>query len=291
MACHWLRRSWNVSRIQVLPVAPLFRSRLLASNQPSRYGKVKKHLILQFFVIWYLDLVNFDKYYQHKDIENQYCSPAPLRTACFKPAQQSLIWKVMWYVNLQNITLFYKIWHILSNHPKSLLHCCSAPCYLLQSSSAEILKSVMISHLAKYFVMWYFILQNICDKISYILKYFVKLYLILLNMIYHIWFLILQKSIDLLSTAGRDVWYAKYNVKNKSWIYFLYSSDKTEVTSSWSREWAHPPFLHFCQCDILPIPIFCFNVRTLPYFSEPAQQTRPCFQFQQIPIIIVSSAI
>ena len=157
MACHWLRRSWNVSRIQVLPVAPLFRSRLLASNQPSRYGKVMKHLILQFFVIWYL--------------------------ACFKPAQQSLIWKVMWYVNLQNITLFYKIWHILSNHPKSLLHCCSAPGYLLQSSSAEILKS----HLAKYFVMWYFILQNICDKISYISKYFVKLYLILLNMIYHMY--------------------------------------------------------------------------------------------------------
>ena len=115
MACHWLRRSWNVSRIQVLPVAPLFRSRLLASNQPSRYGKVMKHLILQFFVIWFL--------------------------ACFKPAQQSLIWKVMWYVNLQNITLFYKIWHILSNHPKSLLHCCSAPGYLLKSSLAEILNN------------------------------------------------------------------------------------------------------------------------------------------------------
>ena len=194
MACHWLRRSWNVSRIQVLPVL-LFRSGLLASNQPSRYGKVMKHLILQFFVIWCL--------------------------ACFKPAQQSLIWKVMWYVNLQNITLFYKIWHILSNHPKSLLHCCSAPGYLLQSSSAEILKSVMISHLAKYFVMWYFILQNIWNKISYILKYFVKLYLILLNMIYHIWFLILQKSIDLLSTAGRDVWYAKYNVKKQILDLFL----------------------------------------------------------------------
>ena len=150
MACHWLRRSWNVSRIQVLPVAPLFRSRLLASNQPSRYGKVMKHLILQFFVIWYL--------------------------ACFKPAQQSLIWKVMWYVNLQNITLFYKIWHILSNHPKSLLHCCSAPGYLLQTSSAEFVieKCYDISH-CKIF----------CDVIFHLEKYFVIRYLTFENILWH----------------------------------------------------------------------------------------------------------
>ena len=32
-------------------------------------------------------------------------------------------------------------------------------------------KSVMIFHLANYFVMWYFILQNICDKMSYIWKH------------------------------------------------------------------------------------------------------------------------
>ena len=69
------------------------------------------------------------------------------------------------------------------NHAKSLLHCCSAPGYLLQTSSAEFviekcydispckLFCDVIFHLAKYFVTRYLTFQFFCEIISYLAKY------------------------------------------------------------------------------------------------------------------------